>query len=339
MKRVMIVTNSLTGGGAERSMNLVSNELFSRGWRVALVPINDSPHDQVVPLCEVFPLLRQWQSGGIQTFVSFLKFNKIVKLWNPDVIVLNCDLPEFFGAMLLLNKRFVILQHATEPWAGRLTFGKAIRKLLTFRNSIWTSVSSHLTIWPSGESPNCILQNPIISRKIDLASSEVQYLNRLVYVGRLSPEKRPEVALALSQETGVPLLMVGDGILMQRLKEVSDRKLSNVEFAGQIVDPWSKIQEGDLLIVTSAYEGDGLVVFEALQNRVPLLLSDIPDFRRFEFPERNYCANIQEFVAAVKEYRDDLRMLVIPDEISRPLLEARSISNVGDAWENFLTGL
>jgi len=339
MKRVMIVTNSLTGGGAERSMNLVSNELFSRGWRVALIPINDSPQDQVVPLCEVFPLLRQWQSGGIQTFVSFLKFNKIVKLWNPDVIVLNCDLPEFFGAMLLLNKRFVILQHATEPWAGRLIFGKAIRKLLTFRKSIWTSVSSHLTIWPSGELPNCILQNPITSRRNGLAINEVQYLNRLVYIGRLSPEKRPEVALALSTDTGVPLLVVGDGILMQRLKEVSDRKLSNVEFAGQIVDPWSKIQEGDLLIVTSTYEGDGLVVLEALQNRVPLLLSDIPDFRRFEFPERNYCANIQEYVAAVKEYRDDLRMLVIPDEISRPLLEARSISNVGDAWENFLTGL
>ena len=36
----MVVTNSLAGGGAERSMNLLVNELASRGMALSLVPIN-----------------------------------------------------------------------------------------------------------------------------------------------------------------------------------------------------------------------------------------------------------------------------------------------------------
>ena len=47
MKRIMIVTNSLSGGGAERSMNIVSNEMHMRKWPTILVALNSGPRDLV----------------------------------------------------------------------------------------------------------------------------------------------------------------------------------------------------------------------------------------------------------------------------------------------------
>lgn len=38
--KVAIVTNSLTGGGAERAMNLAANALHAAGIQVLLIPIN-----------------------------------------------------------------------------------------------------------------------------------------------------------------------------------------------------------------------------------------------------------------------------------------------------------
>ena len=99
----MLVTNSLTGGGAERAMNLLSIELLNRGWSTALVPINAGGQDQVIPLCDVFPLERPWNGSLASTFKSVIKFNQVVRSWRPDVVILNCDLPELLGALLFVK--------------------------------------------------------------------------------------------------------------------------------------------------------------------------------------------------------------------------------------------
>ena len=336
MKRVMFVTNSLTGGGAERSMNLVSNELFKRGWKVAIVPINEGPNDQIVPFCEVIPLKRKWQSGLLKTVYEIIRFNKIVKAWQPDVIILNCELPELFGAALFGSQKLVVLQHTTQPWAGRLRLGRVIRQVLSCKKTTWIAVSSHLAIWPSGKAPQAILQNPVVERRVTRNLPEQQKLDRLVFIGRLSVEKRPEIVIEISSVTGKPILIIGDGSNMQSLKEQCHQYGTIVEFAGQIPDPWSKIKAGDLLIIPSIFEGDGLVVIEALLNNVPLLLADIPDFRRFGFPEINYCLSIEEYRDAIDEFGGVLSKLIIPTDISQPLIDGRSIDLIGDEWEKFL---
>ena len=161
MKRVMIVTNSLTGGGAERSMNLVCNELSRRGWPIALVPINSGPPDQVRPLCDVFALERQLGTGLINTLQAARRFNQIVKSWKPDVLILNCALPELFGATLYNSQQLVVLEHSSNPWVNRNFMGRVIRKILSFRKTKWIEGSAHLNIWPSGNKPLFVLQNQV----------------------------------------------------------------------------------------------------------------------------------------------------------------------------------
>jgi hypothetical protein len=47
-----------------------------------------------------------------------------------------------------------------------------------------------------------------------------------------------------------------------------------------------------------------------MREGVPLLLSDIPDFRRFDLPNRNYCHSVDDFVERVKAYKKNADSLV-----------------------------
>jgi glycosyltransferase involved in cell wall biosynthesis len=332
----MIVTNSLTGGGAERSMNLVCNELTKRGWPISLVPINFGPPDKVLPTCQVYPLGRRWKGGLMGTAYAFVKMKQILKSWKPEIIVLNCDLPEMFGALLFGNHQVVAVEHATNPWTNHLTLGKIVRKILVFRKVIWVAVSTHLTIWPSERAPSAVLRNPIIPIGENEGIPSINSISRLVYMGRLSPEKRPGLAIEIALKTNFGLSIIGDGYLREQLEHQALRDSLDVSFLGRVENPWLKVKSGDLLIVPSVFEGDGLVVLEGLQRDIPMLLTDIPDFRRFGFPEVNYCSSIANFVSRIDDFKDNLEALKIPNEVSHYLLRERDIEIIGTAWEAFL---
>ena len=67
---------------------------------------------------------------------------------------------------------------------------------------------------------------------------------------------------------------------------------------------------GDLLVVPSKFEGDGLVVLEGMQRRVPMLLADIEAFRRFKLENQFYCLEIADFVKRIEENREQLENLI-----------------------------
>lgn len=332
----MLVTNSLTGGGAERTMNLVANELTARGWTISLIPINSSSSDQVLPTCEVFPLERQWRGTLFDSFSAVSNFTRIVNAWNPDVIVLNCDLPELFGAILFGKHKLVVVEHTSNPWARRVRFGKIVRRILEFRNTTWVAVSSHLTIWPMRLKPSKVLQNPVSTQRQLEILSPANVIKRLVFIGRLSQEKRPDLAMEISRLTSIDIVIIGAGLMQEELQRKAFDEAINANFLGQLANPWLEIDSGDLLIVPSAFEGDGLVVLEGLQRKVPMLLADIPDFRRFGFPEKNYCSDEIAFVSRILSNLQRLPELIISSEIANSILQDRTLESIGDNWEQFL---
>jgi glycosyltransferase involved in cell wall biosynthesis len=337
VKRIMVVTNSLSGGGAERSMNLICNELFRRNWAVSLVPINSSPPDKVIPKCEIFELGREWQGGIVETTLALGAFNRIVKSWKPDVIILNCDLPELFGALLIGKHNLVVIEHASNPWGQRVVLGKVVRRILDARKTHWAAVSSHLTIWPDRRKPIVFLCNPIIAKSSRSLQSQIQALRRLVFIGRLSSEKRPADAIEIAEKSKQKLVIIGEGLLRMELERKVRREGLNVDFLGRLDEPWAEIGVGDLLIIPSEFEGDGLVVIEALQLGLPILVSDINDFRRFGFSESNYCKEVDDFVQRIQIFSHDLTPLIVSSEVSEAILKPRSIEIVGETWDLFLS--
>ena len=342
----MFVTNSLTGGGAERATNILVNALTDAGAPVSLVTVNYSAADLIIPRCEVFELNRPWQ-GGLRTLLTaYFQLHAIVKKWSPEVIVLNCDVPELLGALLLGKHNKVVVEHASQPWGTRKSIGRIVRIILKFRGARWVAVSSHLRIWPNNRTPDIWINNAITQKRDETKTQADEKqtgfdhkISRLVYIGRLSKEKQPEWVLEIAKQTGLPGIFFGEGRLRDSLSIESSQAGVLTQFPGFVTNPWDSIAPGDLLIIPSVFEGDGLVLVESLAHQVPLLVNAIPDLLRFDLPERNYCDSPSQFIQRITDYSEKLLDLRVPNDVSLKILNQRPPGKVAGKWIDFLITL
>ncbi|MCR4276209.1 MAG: glycosyltransferase [Candidatus Parcubacteria bacterium] len=105
--------------------------------------------------------------------------------------------------------------------------------------------------------------------------------NNLLWVGRFEAEKDPVLALqafAAARRAGIDarLTMLGVGLLEPSLKSLA----TTLGVAEQVSFPgWKDVApyfaRADLMLVTSAYEGYGMALVEALAAGVPVLSTDV----------------------------------------------------------------
>jgi glycosyltransferase involved in cell wall biosynthesis len=335
MKKVTIVTNSIGGGGAERAMNLLSNELMDRGYSVTLIPINNSVKDYVAINCEILFINRVPTGGLTATWRSLLKFINLIKRNNPDFVLLNCDLPEFFGLFLKRNYNLIVIEHSNPAWTTRPILGRIVRFLHKLKSTKFLTVSSHLTIWPTGMAASGVVNNIIDATKLGkLHDTSSHRLLRLVFIGRLTKiQKRPSWLIAIGKQLSVPVIFIGQGQEEDNLRNDAEKNQVSVCFLGHQLNPWSHILPGDLLVVPSLFEGDGLVAVEAIAQNLPIILSDIKDFRRFGLPDFFYAHSTHDFISKIEKHRLDISKFIVPETNSHAILEFRTPSKVGDSWE------
>lgn len=106
---------------------------------------------------------------------------------------------------------------------------------------------------------------------------------RVLYVGRLSPEKGCEDLVRVGAELkrqgiSLELWFIGDGPLKTRIADMSASLGISVRLIGSL--PWGeklfqKMREADVLVLPSRTEGLGLVLLEAMSQGVPVVASAV----------------------------------------------------------------
>lgn len=341
MTNILIVTNSPGGGGAERSMNLLANAMQNDGFKVSLITLNSGVNDLVSVTAPTFNLNRNRESGLFSTVIKVLEFRKLVKKLNAQTVILNCDLPEFYGVFLPLRMTLITIEHSNPAWTTRRNLGRIIRLIHLIRRTHFFAVSAHLNVWPWQIKPLSIVNNLIHCQmeESDRTNNAVPF-KRLTYIGRLAEEqKRTSYALKVAKELQVPLLLIGNGAAKKSLEITAQIYDLKVEFAGHQNDPWELIEMGDVLMVPSSFEGDGLVVVEAIAKRIPIIISDIEAFRRFQLPEIHYASTEVEFSEILERHRDDVRRLIVPIDLSRKIIRERESEYVLEQWKKALLSI
>ena len=336
--RVMFVTNSLSGGGAERATNILVNALTELGVQVSLVAVNSGTRDLIEPKCQTFELKREWQGGFISVLVAYLKLQSVIWKWKPNYLILNCDIPEFLGSLSVGKQKLIAVEHATFPWINRIRLGRVTRKILAIRNTKWVAVSEHLKIWPTQDIPDISICNAIVTAKTNKTKATGQ-INRLNYVGRLSEEKQPLWALEIAQRVNLPIRIFGEGLLRKQLHDFGLENNIETQLAGFVSNPWDFFEDGDLLIVPSSFEGDGLVFVEAANNHIPLIANDIPDLRRFNLEDKNYAANVDDFSDLVLANLNSIENFLPREKTVYKILKDREPQVVGQRWSAFFNSL
>ena len=339
MTRVAIITNSLTGGGAERSMNLLANEFFNLGFDVTLIPIHVGEMDQVTLNCNVVNL----STGSSKSIVGILRKLRglhfaLVSI-RPEIILVNCELPELLVTLQPGRFKIICVEHSDNSWVGRSLLGKSVRFILNLRRAQWVVVSQKLQVRFLPKVKIIHIPNPI-SEKIrkenfDFQENVSSSASRLIFVGRLSKEKRPMLFLDLCKKFNLPGLVIGDGVQRIELEIYAKAKDISVRFLGHQKNPWDEVKRGDLVVIPSSYEGDGRVLAEAFVLGFPLLVSDIPAFREYKLPEFSFVKNFDELTI---EDLLNLRNFQSSKIESLRLRNSRDPITVALAWRDLLFG-
>jgi glycosyltransferase involved in cell wall biosynthesis len=338
MPKIAVISNSLSAGGAERVANLLVKNLAEQGQDVILITVNKSIPD-VFPLgCKVFSLERKSKANVFINLRTVWNFRKVLKNVRPDVLIVNCEFPELLSCFAQKRIRIIAVEHTTTPWTFSPILGWFTRLILKLRSSEWVSVAPNILIWPFNQSSKFVPNYYFITNQVRKSFSNYQ-IKRLVFIGRLTLEKNPHFFLDVCKESGVSGYVIGAGLLDKELKKKSKELNLDVEFAGYLSDPWEKCRQGDVIIVPSMWEGDGLVVVEALLLGFPILLADIPDLRRFCLPDTNYFSmqhsskeNYQGLSKQIQKRLGDFRLLIPQEMFKDRILQDRDPELITKKW-------
>jgi len=333
---VTIVSNALTGGGAEISMYALYKSFLSQGIDSNLIALNESDANLLGP--NTVCLNRRWKSGIFSTISNFLQFRKVIKCIKSDFLILNCELPEFFGSLTKFKGKIICVEHTTMPWIGKRNLGRVVRTLLKFKKTVWISViKGQEKVW-FGSQVSRYIPNPFVppdTHGQDLPSKAV-----LSYVGGLKENKRPEWVIKAGVELGLSVNIFGEGVLRKPLEDKYRNYTKQIKFYGFHSNPWELISRNSLVVVPSQYEGDGMVVMEAVLSGIPLALADNEDLRRFNLNNKHYFSSYDELVAMIQNHTENnFKDLLVSEQMTDTLMRERSLKNVTDIWVNTLSSL
>ncbi|HHI4971798.1 glycosyltransferase [Vibrio parahaemolyticus] len=353
MKIVFILTG-LGMGGAEIQVCNLANSLSKLGHKITIVTLIDEA--KVLPDTEVRVISLGMKKNIFSVLTSSLKLRKLINEISPDIVhahMYHANILTRLVRIISPIKKLVCTAHNTYE-GGKLT--EFLYRLTDRLSDVTTNVSQEaLELYISkkmiskeraqlvynGIDVNRFESNDLdrdkIRKELGLSTNQTVYIN----VARLT-EAKDQVnllqAFNLVSDKNSALIVVGSGELEKKLRDLTSELglSSRVFFLGMRNDVPALLSSADIFVLSSEWEGFGLVVAEAMVNEKLVVATD--------------CGGVKEVVAGhgVLVQPKDSEMLAksmnelarLPSDVrSKKLLAAKqhiantfSIDNVTQNW-------
>ncbi len=301
--RITIVIGGLGGGGGERVCVNLANAWVDGGHRVTLLTITQRGRDSVYPIDprversdvgwpresraneDTAPILRTLRQEGCGELAGELPLMAALRVaildTAPNVVVSHMDLTSVRVLAALVDTGIpVIACEHTDPNRVSLGAWQRVREVLYRRAGAVVASHAATTDW--------LLRRGIAARTIPNPlvppagrSRSRRGRKRIVTLGRLSPEKRPEMLIRAFARVAddLPewdLEIHGDGPLHDGLAAVIAQLglAARVSLPGFTNDPYGVLMDADLYVAASTVEGFGNAIWEAMACGVPVVAMD-----------------------------------------------------------------
>lgn len=197
--------------------------------------------------------------------------------------------------------------HKKMTYVNNLVDSNRVKTLMNQYDYIEVNGNNYLVTDQLAESVKLTIQGVIAPEEVDV---------NFVTVGRLSPEKGHEKLIhafwALYQyDQHIKLYIVGEGPLKESLQSLIKKLKMNdrIILVGQLSNPFALINQCDCFVLSSNYEGQGLVLLETLIIGKPIIATDVTGVRSVlkegygELVENNQEALAEKLIQFVERYR------------------------------------
>lgn len=296
--RVTFVIFGLTAGGAERVLSTMANYWAVRGWSIAIVTFVD---DRKPPFYDLHPAV-QWcplalagspanplrRGLGVLQRISGLR--RALKESDPDLVISFMD--QVNVLTLLASRRLnlpVIVSERIDP--ARQPIGPvakvARRMLYPHASRVVVQTEAALRCFaPAVQQRGTVIPNPMSpahAGPIAAASPAPECGTRLVAMGRLTRQKGFDLLLrafaAVSAKYPAWSLTIwGEGEQRAALEWLRDDLGLNqrVSLPGLTTDPFQRMREASLFVLSSRFEGFPNALCEAMAAGLPAVSFDCP---------------------------------------------------------------
>lgn len=287
---VIHIITTIDLGGAEKQLLTLATCQKRNGLNVEIIFLKDEPK-----------LLEQFLEGEILVDTEFSKlsfFDQIRKLRakkDLDGVVFHAHLPkaELLCALSLKNSSFIVSRHNAENFypAGPKLLSKLLSRFVLRRAFALISISQAVSAFLRATSElGAQVRNEIIPYGIEISQIkpfEKGVLNsnyiKLGTVSRLVHQKNIPLLLNAMQKLTADrsykwsLQIIGVGPLLEELQSLSSKLgiQDSVVWLGQTTKIEDFYKTLDVFVLTSDYEGFGLVLLEAMNAGVPVIARDI----------------------------------------------------------------
>ena len=280
----MITT--ISRGGAENQLKVLVREQIKSGYKVVIFYLKDNP--ELAGTLEALGAKVDHRLLGHKFFSQYIILRRILKNHNG---IVHAHLPraELISAAATKGRGLIVSRHNAEPFfpgAPRIVsifLSRYVERYSKMVIAISKAVSEFLLL--SGEIKNDqklkVIYYGYDTELMTTTDSSDRSMHSHFTVGtvaRLVPQKDFPTLLQAFQSFLIEfpdsrLLIVGTGILDAELRELSEQlEISEkVTWYGKTDDVKSLIQQMDLFVLSSKYEGFGLVLLEAIQAGTPVL--------------------------------------------------------------------
>ena len=322
---ILHVITTINRGGAENQLLVLAKYQIQNGRKVCIIFLKGNSE-----------LESQFLEIGA-TVINFIankalayQLNFLRNFFKTNDVIVHAHLPraELLSALSIKNQDFFVTRHNTEPFFPKAPkiLSSLLSKFVTSRAKRVIAISNAVLYFLT---QNNEVKDPKKIKtiyygyecKIDrkLAKEKSQLRNKGQYViGTIAridhqkdfPSLLNTVFVFKKVYPNVKLIVVGDGPLkieMQRMAKSLDL-IQNIEWAGRTHDIFEKLSLFDTFILTSTYEGFGMVLLEAMDSGTPIVASNvsaIPEVLGVNFPGLATTGNPQEFACKLSEMLDE----------------------------------
>lgn len=291
--RICFLTDSIDGGGIGTVFLALAGEMQSMGHRVDIV-VFTSPTCEVPGDINVVNLARR-------TRKVMFKLTRFLRTAKPDVIICARD---YVGAIAVVARALSGQRHTKLIWSFHTqhsvdTQNSSLRRRAVAKlSSIMARFADHFVGVSQGVSKDLeaayhlptnsvqTIYNPVVLPQVTtqtahpwLAQTEVPVI---VACGRLVEQKGFDVLISaikiLHRARPVKLLILGEGPLRAQLSAQIDAAglQDHVSLLGQVDHPAIYMKDAACFVVSSHWEGFGMVIAEAMAVGCPVVSTTCP---------------------------------------------------------------
>jgi glycosyltransferase involved in cell wall biosynthesis len=282
MTSVFHVITTINRGGAENQLLVLAKEQVKQGLEVHILFLKGEPE-----LLENFKAFGAIVHSDLQPYA----LAKFIKNYPPSIIHAHLPRAELVSLFTPANFKLVTTRHNSEPFyptaprwlsnqLSRLVERRASR-IIGISHSVKKYLLDRGEVLKS-ENVEVVLYGYEINRPRDSRTNlPLNFISSLGTISRLANQKDlPTMILAFDRylkiNPGCTLTIVGSGPLETFLVNLC-RTLKiegSVHFLGKTKDVFGFLEKIDVFLLTSHYEGFGMVLLEAMDARIPIIASN-----------------------------------------------------------------